>query len=569
MDPRFNGIKQRLLCAARTLWPAGRRPQAGTSPAPRPDDELREALRPARAQLTRQGLIDRMMAGALAAVGAAVGLLLFARLRPVEGPWLWCGLAAAAALAGAFALAIWRRPTWGRVAAAVDAAGLAERAVTALYFSDRTRVTEANETAQAFIAAERRDALQRLKGFDAAKTLPLRWPVRAWRGLATGLVAVLLLALWPNPMAAVAEQREAVRKAIADQVKAVEKVRREVEEKGAGLPLKTAAELQKTLEQLLKELKKAGPAEEALKALGQAQDKLAELAAAGERAKEAADGQALTDLASELKGTKAGQSAGEKLAAGDAKGAGEELQKLGDEAANLGSSDRRELAGALDRAAKSGAGEGPVAKAAAQAGKDLAGNDPGAAALSLQSLNSAVQAAMGAAAGSQAVAKAQSAVQTSQGAVVTAGQTGQSGSGSSGSGTGGPSGTGPGGSGAGSGSTNTEAGQRGEASNGPGSTNPGGASGNKTGTYEKLYDPTRLGGEGQTSLIGGRMSEGPSETTDSGQVSAGAGSLRPYDEIYGAYSREAMTAIDRAYLPASLRDLIKQYFSSLDPGPGR
>ncbi len=569
--------------------------------APRPDDELRLAMLPARNQLIRQGLIDRVAVGAVVAVFAPAGVLFLARFRPVMDLWLWCGLTAVAILAGAAAAALGRRPGWARVAGAIDATGLAERTVTALWSGDVGRTAQANETARAFIDAERRDALRRLKDFDPARSIPLRWPTRVWRPLAAGLVAFLILAVWPNPMAAVAEQREAVRKAIADQAKAVEKVRKDVQSKSADLPPKAAAELQKTLEELLKELKKAGTAEEALKALSKAQEKLTEQAAAAERADTAGDGRALADLASQMKGSQAGKAAGEKIAAGDRAGAKEELSKLAKAVAGMSQGDRRDLAEALDRAAKSGSGQGQVAEAAGQAAKDLAANDgSGAAGSSLQALNSAVQAAMNSAAAGKAVAGAQSALQASQAAVVTAGQSassvaqgnsgqsgqsgsgqsgqsgsgqsGQSGSGQSGqgdSGQSGQSGSGAGSSGAGSGSTNTDAGQGNQAPNQPGSTNPGGPSGNKTGTYESLYDPTRLGGTGQTSVVGGKTGEGASETVDSEQHAAGPGSLRPYDEIYAAYNQEAMTAIDSAYVPASLRDLIKQYFSSLDPGAGQ
>ncbi|MHB8758216.1 MAG: hypothetical protein ACYC6V_09430 [Bacillota bacterium] len=562
-------LAQRLAHRARSWRPGFPSPNNVGRAAPRPDDELRLAMSPARNRLIRQGVINHLAVGAVIAVCAPAGLLLLARFRPVMDLWFWCGLVALASLAGAVAVALGRRPGWGSVAGAIDATGLAERTVTALWSAYPGRTAPTSETAQAFIAAERSDALRRLKAFDPVKGIPLSWPTRIWRSLAAGLVAVLILAVWPNPMAAVAGQREAVRKAIADQAKAVEKVKKDIQSKSADLPPKDAAELQKTLEELLKELKKAGPAEEALKALSKAQEKLGEQAATAERADAAGGGRALADLASQMKGSQAGKAAGEKIAAGDPAGAKEELSKLADAAAGMSEGDRRDLAGALDRAAQSGSGQGQVAKAAGQAAKDLAANEgSGAAGSSLQALNSAVQAAMGSAAAGTAIAGAQSALQSSQAAVVTAGQSASSVA-QGNSGQSGQSGTGSGSSGAGSGSTNSDAGQGNQAPNQPGSTNPSGASGNKTGSYERLYDPSRLGGDGQTSVVGGKTGDGASETVDSEQHAAGPGSLRPYDEIYSAYNQEAMTAIDSAYVPASLRDLIRQYFSSLDPGAGQ
>jgi predicted DNA-binding protein YlxM (UPF0122 family) len=574
--------------------------------------------------------IDGLTFSAILAVSAAFLVLLVARRRPVIDPGWWCLGLAAGAMAAGVAYGLLFKPGWRRVAVAVDRAGLSERVVTAAYYSGVTRQGDGDPTdlAAAFARAQRRDTLERLKSFRPEQALPVKWPARAWRGLTVGLVAVVALAVWPNPMAAVAERDKAVRKAVTDQVKAVEKVSRDLDKKLAAVDPKTAAEVQKALTELAKELKRARSAEEALKALAKAQDKLAQragLQAAGSQAGGA--GQGLSELASGLKATKAGQAAGEKIASGEAQGAKQELDKLAGAAPNLSSGDREEISRVLGRAAGSTSG-GALARAAAAASQALAGSDESAGTQAMQALSSAVQAAMEAATGSQSLANAQSTLQAAQSAVAQAGrlsqaaqsgqgQRGQSGSGSqggqgnqagpgsgstgsgqgstgssgsgssgssgsgqgqsgggqgSGSGQGtsgqGQSGSGGGSSGAGSGSTNTDAGSGGNAPNTPGQTNPQNPSGDKVGQYERLYDPTRLGGDGQTSAIGGKLGQGDSEFTDTSQASLGSSGLVPYSEVFGSYSREAMTAVDNGYLPASLKDLIRQYFGSLDPGAG-
>jgi hypothetical protein len=39
----------------------------------------------------------------------------------------------------------------------------------------------------------------------------------------------------------------------------------------------------------------------------------------------------------------------------------------------------------------------------------------------------------------------------------------------------------------------------------------------------------------------------------------------PYDEVYTNFERLWTTTLDRGYLPLSVRDYVRDYFSSLDP----
>ena len=66
---------------------------------------------------------------------------------------------------------------------------------------------------------------------------------------------------------------------------------------------------------------------------------------------------------------------------------------------------------------------------------------------------------------------------------------------------------------------------------------------------------------------------GHSSSRVSGQVSQGnqqgagvdPGSYVPYDEVYTNFERLWTTTLDRGYLPLSIRDFVRDYFSSLDP----
>jgi hypothetical protein len=43
-------------------------------------------------------------------------------------------------------------------------------------------------------------------------------------------------------------------------------------------------------------------------------------------------------------------------------------------------------------------------------------------------------------------------------------------------------------------------------------------------------------------------------------------SVVPYEQIYPQYAQSASEALDRGYIPPHLKDLVRRYFSQLEPG---
>jgi hypothetical protein len=39
----------------------------------------------------------------------------------------------------------------------------------------------------------------------------------------------------------------------------------------------------------------------------------------------------------------------------------------------------------------------------------------------------------------------------------------------------------------------------------------------------------------------------------------------PYQQVYGEFQQYALTTLDRSYVPISVKDYVRNYFSSLDP----
>ena len=43
------------------------------------------------------------------------------------------------------------------------------------------------------------------------------------------------------------------------------------------------------------------------------------------------------------------------------------------------------------------------------------------------------------------------------------------------------------------------------------------------------------------------------------------GALTPYQQVFTDFERYAQTSLDRGYIPLSVKDYVRDYFSSLDP----
>jgi hypothetical protein len=43
------------------------------------------------------------------------------------------------------------------------------------------------------------------------------------------------------------------------------------------------------------------------------------------------------------------------------------------------------------------------------------------------------------------------------------------------------------------------------------------------------------------------------------------GALTPYQQVFTDFERYAQTSLDRGYVPLSVKDYVRDYFSSLDP----
>lgn len=87
----------------------------------------------------------------------------------------------------------------------------------------------------------------------------------------------------------------------------------------------------------------------------------------------------------------------------------------------------------------------------------------------------------------------------------------------------------------------------------------------KEGLYESLYPPERLGGETDPSFIqGDNQKEGERTYSEVQGMPSEAGEFVSYSEILSQYSNDASIRIDQVQVPPIMRNLVKDYFSSLN-----
>ena len=77
--------------------------------------------------------------------------------------------------------------------------------------------------------------------------------------------------------------------------------------------------------------------------------------------------------------------------------------------------------------------------------------------------------------------------------------------------------------------------------------------------------PDRIGGQNNQSVENGPLGQGSGEQEISGQSPAVRGSARPYSEVYGEYEQAYRESVDRMALPGNLENVVKNYFSELNP----
>lgn len=471
------------------------------------------------------------------ALGMALALLMqvAAFLWPIaNAPVISGACLAVPTVAGLLAGLCWPVPV--RMAARrADECGLMARAQTALEW-------EAEDT-QPMIRLQREDAHLALKSLRLREAIPIqihRLPVMA----AAGCLAIIFgLVFVPNPQHETLKAKAGFRQEMQKQAKLVEDGVDTLDEKD-----KTSRETRKILGDLAKELRNADDPRQALTAMDQAERKLEKLRQdSGKNLRDALNAQGLDHVAEAME-----QEDAEALRKALEEKDSDELQKALEKAAENVESDAasENLTQAAQQAASGNMAQVQASLGAASSSANLSASQASA----LMQMARTATARAGEPLGSASQGRMpQSLAALGMQSVKGQGQ-GQSGSGGSGQGAG---------SGAGTGSTNLDAGYREnssrQSSGGAGSRSPQ----EKLGEYEAIYDPTRLGVEGEMTNERGTVGQG--ETTEV-TLGAGLGSVSegvPYTDVAYEYGESAVQAVEHANLPTYVQKWVETYFQSL------
>ncbi|MCR4406467.1 MAG: hypothetical protein NUW24_06030 [Anaerolineae bacterium] len=539
--------------------------------------ELRELLiRLGRRLRLRDGLLTASRTLWWAVLAAALVQLL-ARLTPLERAWLWSlapfGLWAVLVLGHA----LLRPMPLLRVARRCDAElSLKERLSTAVALQPTFQplVVSAVEPSilpvshSSLLHLQLHDTLSTTRAIQPRQAFPLRVAGRSLLLAAVLCAATIALAVIPNPMDAVLQERVAVRQAAQETARKIEELRETIASEDTELDDEQRAELLRQLAELARKLREnPGQREQALADLSALEETLRRQLEPGAEARQAA----LEQLAANLAKLAGQQQTDEQESLNQA------AQALADLAAQMGEMDaaqREALATTLQQMASQAAATDPaLAQALSALAEATRQGDTDAAAQAAQNGAQALRQAESDLAMQRTLARALNSLQNGRQTVARAGQgqgqgqatTGQSGQGQQGQNQG-------------------QQGQ-GQRAGGPGGTQartlpPGNASGraqdpnrpNKpvdVGELPSVYVPRERGeGSGEEEFIPGQEgSEGQTETRQQEGPLPGAETavLVPYSQVYYEYLETAAQAMEREYIPASLKDYVREYFSRLEP----
>lgn len=501
-----------------------------------------------------RGLLAGLAAGLLVAIAARLWPLL-----PRQTVLLLGGvLAFTGVIAALLAVWLWRRSTIQMARLFDRAFGLKERMSAAVELAGGRLPVES----EALAGRQYRQAMQTASQVNPAHGLPLRADWREWAGVGVALGVLALAIFLPNPQEAVLAQQAEIEQAITEELEELEALREEVLE-DPGLTVDEKEAVIETLDEAIETLEQSGVSqEEALAALDAAEQELRDLSEQfAETRREA------LQEASSLFNDTAAEDVAEALEAGNFLEAAEALSNLDIE--GLSPEEQQALAESLAEAAEALEGSNPaLAESLADAAGALAEGDTGAAAEALQ--DAAGEMADAGEGSTAEVDEYAGGVDKAQAGVAgagkdQAGQPGQGGMGQApqaGEGSGQGQGSSGGGAGRGEGSGETPGGVAGgemPTDNGPGD-------GGET-PFDDVYSPQRIGGEGGEDVdIPGDPGAGLPTGAEGDFVENPSGTSNvPYDQVWADYADSVNEAMRNGAVPLGLRDLIRQYFSRLDP----
>lgn len=544
-------------------------------------DELAAIIRSWSARARWQGSLYWMVPGLVCGLTVALILAVAARLFPLLETTTLIIFSIASAVSGFTLAAAW---PWLRTMRRTPASWarrfdsdfhLKERLSTALELGEGL-VTTRNDSMR---SNQLEDAAAVAGGVKIRQMLPFRLPVKyIIAGMAVGLALVITIAL-PNPQQQVLASRAQLQQVEQEQLQALDQAKQQVQQSS------TLTDAQK--KQLVQALDDAAQAlgdpksspEKALAAINDAQSKL-----------DSVRDQSFQDKRDDLQ--RAGQSMApdaltnplaNALENGDFKKAADQLRNLTRPGDNpLTKEQQQRLADQMEQIARNVQNSNPsTAQQLRDAAQKLREQQTQDAQDALNKVAVMLDQAARKQATEQEISQAQSSINGARRAISDAAQKAQNAAGaqqsagnqtaalgqkSTSSSSGGNT------SGAGTGkdqtSSNSENGAGGQTGSGPAGASSGigdSANHDDAGSDNSVFAPGRVSGPGQNVVLPDDKGKTVADPNSSANPGVSNQASVPYQQVYPQYAKTADDAIQSGSVPSSLRDYVRDYFSSLDP----
>jgi hypothetical protein len=453
----------------------------------------------------------------------------------------------------------WPTPTPQAARVFDRAFNLHERLSTALEFSQSEPRSLASPD---LVSLQLSDTLHHAHQIDLHRALPLRLR-RTYLLLSSLLVLGVLLIGWRGaPLFTLTAHQRQVEQAIAEQIAQIETLQSNILNNEHLTP-QTQQELLQILEDASLRLDQADTAEEAVSILAETQHTLLDISDPQAQSHSQALQSVGTSLTQQANSPLA--AVGQQLAAGEFASAAESLASF--DPSTLSSDQRQALSEQLSEAAQALQSTAPELSAnLSQAAEALQAGDDQAAQQALAQASQSLQQSAQQIAQSQAAAQAASQLSSSQQQMLQAAQGDGSLSTQSGPGSSSQAAQGAASSGAGRGEGDSGDVIGLEAGDDPISQNNAPGDGGES-PYQPLYPPDRLAGSSDNLVTLPSSAETGELILGQGDTAPGAQSLTtvPYTQVYAYYAQVYRQAIENGEIPRSLRILVRDYFTSLEP----
>ena len=497
----------------------------------------------------------------------------------------------ALAALGALTLVFWR-PSMPQLALQADRQlGLKERLTTAveLQTSRQPAVGSRQQTGDdssstanhllptaysSLAGLQLQDAVSHFRRVEPLEAFPIRVPYRElYAVLALAALAVALVVL-PNAMEGTVRQREQIQQSIKQEAERLNKLADQIAAANFENPSEELQQIEQTLRDGANALEQRSlSGEEALAALAAMEQRLQALQGQGAGDVE----EALSSLAGSMAQDPNTRPVGTSLAKGEYKQAAEDLRQLGPKTEQMSPAERSRLARSMRQAGqRASRGNPALGQSLSQSANALEQGNSGESQNALNNAAGQLERAEGQLRAGSERERAMAQSQQSRGSISRSVQQQQAqnrGQGQ-GQGQGQTGGRQEGGRGAGgepgedgmSGAGQQGSGGDGEQGNGdrPGGSAAGSGS-NPNSRSDEIYDPG-LGGGRQEQLNQGQPFD-PTEAFENPNLEDAQRNDPQvgYRQVYTRYQEKAVQSLENSYIPIGMKDLVKDYFSSLQP----